>query len=63
MDMVDFIQPASIGINDFRKKWSKYEWENRISINTNLSDMNSFVDHISKSLKMRRVTDDMTNET
>lgn len=35
--MMDFIQSAEIRITEFRKKWSKYEWENRISINTNIT--------------------------
>jgi coatomer subunit beta len=35
VELLDFIYPASTDIFTFRKCWAKYEWENRISINTN----------------------------
>lgn len=34
IDLVDFIYPADIEEEDFRKCWSKYEWENRLTINS-----------------------------
>lgn len=34
VDLVDFIYPAEINDEDFRKCWSKYEWENRLTINS-----------------------------
>ena len=33
---MDFILPASIDYSDYRILWAKYEWENRININTNI---------------------------
>jgi len=36
IDLIDFIYPADIHINDFRTCWAKYEWENRISLTTNI---------------------------
>jgi len=39
IDMMDFIYAANIDVGLFRKKWAKYEWENRISINTNQTDL------------------------
>ena len=34
VDLVDFIYPAEIEDEEFRKCWSKYEWENRLTINS-----------------------------
>jgi coatomer subunit beta len=36
IDLIDFIVPASIAILQFRRLWAKYEWENRVGINTNI---------------------------
>ena len=35
---MNMIYPADIELEEFRKKWVKYEWENRININTNIED-------------------------
>lgn len=50
---MDFIYPADIETEEFRKKWAKYEWENRISINTNIVDTMQFVKLIQKEMKLR----------
>ena len=34
VDLVDFIYPAEIEDEEFRKCWSKYEWENRLTISS-----------------------------
>ncbi len=36
IDIINFIYPENIEIGEFRKLWTKYEWENRILINTNI---------------------------
>ena len=36
IDIIDFIYPAYIDLNVFRSLWLKYEWENRITISTNI---------------------------
>jgi coatomer subunit beta len=36
VDLIDFIYPARIDMETFRKCWSKYDWENRITMNTQL---------------------------
>ncbi len=35
IDLIDFIYPAEITMQEFRTMWAKYEWENRINISTN----------------------------
>ena len=37
IDIIDFIYPADISIEDFRVLWIAYEWENRIILNTNIT--------------------------
>ena len=34
IDIIDFVYPAYIKDKEFRTLWSKYEWENRVNINT-----------------------------
>jgi len=34
IDLVDFIYPQEIQIEEFRQLWSKYEWENKIIVNS-----------------------------
>lgn len=34
IDMTDFIKPVKISLSLFRELWQKYEWENKIIINT-----------------------------
>jgi coatomer subunit beta len=39
IDLIDFIFPGTVPIEEFRKLWAKYEWENRISINTQFKEI------------------------
>jgi len=34
IDLVEFIYPEEIKIEEFRQLWSKYEWENKVIVNT-----------------------------
>lgn len=36
IDISDFIYPAEISLDEFRRLWSKYEWENKIVISSKL---------------------------
>ena len=54
--MMDFIYPANIDIGLFRKKWAKYEWENRKIIKNAKSQLerNTItrnILHLSKSIR------------
>jgi len=37
IDLVDFIEPCAISVNEFRELWQKYDWENKIQIQTQLT--------------------------
>lgn len=36
IDIIDFVYPAPITDKKFRRLWQKYEWENRVNINTQM---------------------------
>ncbi|MFO0131229.1 MAG: hypothetical protein ACK52J_01225 [bacterium] len=36
IDLIDFIIPETISLNSFRELWQKYEWENKITVHTNI---------------------------
>ncbi|CAD8125535.1 unnamed protein product [Paramecium sonneborni] len=55
VDLIDFILPATIQIEQFRKLWAKYEWENRIVINTNYNDPFKYVSFLEKQLKAKSI--------
>ena len=41
---------------DFKKKWAEYEWENKVQVNTTITDLKEFVDHFAKSLYVSLMT-------
>lgn len=41
---------------EFKKKWAEYEWENKVVVNTTLTDLREFVDYFAKSLNVSLMT-------
>ena len=56
IDIMDYISPASCPDVAFRNMWAEFEWENKVAINTSLSDVNQFLDHIVESTNMQCLT-------
>lgn len=56
IDILDYIQPATCTDTAFRSMWADFEWENKVAVNTPLSNLQEFVDHIVKSTNMRSLT-------
>ena len=56
IDIMDYIQPASCTDSEFRKMWAEFEWENKITVNTNLTDLNDYLDHLLASTNMQCLT-------
>jgi len=46
VDILDYIDRAWIGELAFRTMWSEFEWENKININTSISEVGAFLEHI-----------------
>ena len=36
--------------------WAEFEWENKVSVQSNINDMNQYLDHILKCTNMRCLT-------
>jgi coatomer subunit beta len=52
VDILDYIQRAWIGEMSFRSMWQEFEWENKIIINTSLSEVGAYLRHIMKNTNM-----------
>lgn len=56
IDIMDYISPAGCTDVAFRTMWAEFEWENKVAVNTNFSDVNKFLEHIVKSTNMQCLT-------
>jgi coatomer subunit beta len=56
MDIMDYIRAADCKHEDFRRMWEEFEWENKVSINTNITDLHTFLQHIITSTNMTCLT-------
>eukprot|EP01126_Amoeba_proteus_P017780 TRINITY_DN1871_c0_g3_i6.p1 TRINITY_DN1871_c0_g3~~TRINITY_DN1871_c0_g3_i6.p1 ORF type:complete len:768 (+),score=153.05 TRINITY_DN1871_c0_g3_i6:680-2983(+) len=52
IDVLDYITPAYTDDTSFRKMWTMLEWENKVIIHTNITNLKDFLDHIIKSTNM-----------
>lgn len=52
LDIMDYIRPGECSNEDFRSMWAEFEWENKVAINTNISDLHEFLQHIITSTNM-----------
>jgi len=52
VDILDYIERAWIGELAFRTMWSEFEWENKININTSISEVGAFLTHIMLNTNM-----------
>merc|ERR1719271_1799325 len=52
VDILDYIERSWIGELAFRTMWSEFEWENKININTSISDVGTFLEHIMQNTNM-----------
>lgn len=56
VDIMDYIAPATCSDSAFRSMWADFEWENRVTVNTNISNLHDFVRHIARQTNMRILT-------
>lgn len=56
VDIMDYIHPATCTLRSFRKMWSVFEWENKVSVNTKISNLGEFLNVILKSTNMATLT-------
>ncbi len=56
IDIMDYILPAQCNDQEFLQMWVVFEWENKVVVNTNIKDLNEYLDHIIKSTNMKCLT-------
>jgi len=56
IDIMDYIVPAICPDVQFRSMWAEFEWENKVAINTSITDPHAFLDHIVACTNMRCLT-------
>ncbi|GAU98193.1 hypothetical protein RvY_09372 [Ramazzottius varieornatus] len=58
VDIMDYIIPASCTDIEFRQMWAEFEWENKVAVNSNMSDLRAFLNYLIKSTNMKCLTAD-----
>ena len=56
IDIMDYIAPASCSDLTFRAMWAEFEWENKVAVNTEITEVNLFLQHVMASTNMRCLT-------
>ncbi|RYH25815.1 hypothetical protein EON65_15195 [archaeon] len=56
LDIMDYIRHGECKHEDFRRMWEEFEWENKVAINTNIMDLQAFLQHILLSTNMTCLT-------
>ncbi len=62
IDIMDYIVPASCTDTEFRQMWAEFEWENKVSVNTNVTDLYEYLQHIVSSTNMKCLTPEKVSE-
>jgi coatomer subunit beta len=56
LDIMDYIQPATCTENQFRSMWTEFEWENKINVSTQLTDLHEYLAFLQKHTNMNCLT-------
>eukprot|EP00005_Dracoamoeba_jomungandri_P003389 CAMPEP_0174257138 /NCGR_PEP_ID=MMETSP0439-20130205/6304_1 /TAXON_ID=0 /ORGANISM="Stereomyxa ramosa, Strain Chinc5" /LENGTH=638 /DNA_ID=CAMNT_0015340079 /DNA_START=740 /DNA_END=2657 /DNA_ORIENTATION=+ len=56
IDIMDYINPATCNEVQFRTLWSQFEWENRITVDTTIEDLQDYFTHILETTNMNCLT-------
>ncbi|XP_058057120.1 coatomer subunit beta [Anopheles bellator] len=56
IDIMDYILPATCTDTEFRSMWVEFEWENKVSVNTTLTDLHDYLRLLLKSTNMKCLT-------
>ena len=56
IDIMDYIVPASCNDTEFRQMWAEFEWENKVAVNTNISGLKDFQEHVIQCTNMKCLT-------
>lgn len=56
IDIMDYIVPATCTDVQFRTMWAEFEWENKVTVNTQMTDLQEFLSYMIKSTNMKCLT-------
>merc|ERR1712002_1315624 len=56
VDIMDYIVPASCTDLEFRQMWMEFEWENKVTVNTQMTELKQYLDYLCKSTNMKCLT-------
>lgn len=56
IDIMDYIVPATCTDAQFRTMWAEFEWENKVTVNTQMTDLQEFLSYMIKSTNMKCLT-------
>ena len=63
LDIADYLHKTSdLSDASFRSRWAEFEWENKVAINTTISDPAAYLDKIIKSTSLQLLTPDPSLE-
>lgn len=48
--------PADCSELEFKKKWSDYDWENKVQVSTPIRDLKEYVEHFASTLNIKLMT-------
>lgn len=48
--------PGACTDTEFRKMWADFEWENKVGVNTTITDMRDYLEHVAKATNMKLLT-------
>ena len=63
IDIMDYIVPASCNDTEFRQMWAEFEWENKVAVNTNITDLRHYLQHLIGCTNMKCLTPEKVSVT
>ncbi|KAG7085738.1 hypothetical protein E1B28_003281 [Marasmius oreades] len=58
IDIMDYIKPTYCNEAQFRSMWTEFEWENRVNVNSLVSEPREYLQHVMKATNMSCLTPD-----
>ncbi|CAH8526217.1 unnamed protein product [Schistosoma rodhaini] len=56
IDIMEYIMPATCTPSEFRQMWSEFEWENKVTVNTQIKDLFTYLSQITRHTNLRCLT-------
>jgi len=63
IDIIDYISPGVVDDSAFRRMWAEFEWENKVQVNTSLTNLREYLQTIMKATNMNCLTPESSLES